>query len=98
MDNLEVLTRLCMNLNPVKSVVTYSIECAEKCLTTCKTYHDPCKIKAKSEKRAAKKLYRQGWRNVSYDGYESFACSDCIKHMKEDEHSYANFKTEELTT
>lgn len=96
MPNQTVITNIARNLIAEVVYTNYYVECAEGCWTICISKDEPYRIKAKSAKKAAKKLYKKGWRNIDYEGYESFACPECMKYIQQNLDLYPQFKAEEM--
>jgi hypothetical protein len=54
--------------------------------TSCHTYNrKPYRVVSKYERKAAKKLYARGWRNVKTADEEHFLCPECVFYVEKDE-------------
>lgn len=63
---------------------TFRAECAENALTTCKGFLKLSGPAMEHSPSVAVPIlaYDQGWRCVSYPGYESFTCPACLESLR----------------
>jgi hypothetical protein len=79
-------------------ITGFTIECAERVVTYCLSNLNEeygYLVKAKNKEEVCKNLYQEGWRNITYTGYESLACPKCLDYIIE-RGLYDNLGVEEI--